>query len=390
MKIVVVSQSYYPRPGGVTEHVHHTSQELARRGHEVTIVTANFGGAYGTGFDVPGDVVRIGRNMLVPINGAWVNMTVGIDLHAQLRDVLRSLSPDVVHTHCPLVPTLPLIALAAAPPSARIIGTFHAAARTSLGYRLFQRELGRRAARLDGRIAVSRAALELAEKHFPGDYAVVPNGVDVERFHTGNAPIERWRDGAFNILFVGRLDRRKGIKYLFRAVNLLADSIDRRVRLIAVGESGLRRHMLPRLDRRIEAVFTGVVDRAALPRYFTTADVFCSPATERESFGIVLLEAMASGTPIVATAIPGYLTILRDGWNALAVPPRSPAALAEAIRRIAHDPVLAGRLAANGLRFAQRYRWDRVVDRLTAIYTGAPRRTPLKTATPAPAFEEAR
>lgn len=364
MKVVQVTQSYHPRPGGVTEHVDHVARELRRRGHEVTIVTTNFGRDYAESENV----VRLGRNVLVPINGAWVNMTVGWKLHRELAKVLRSLRPDIIHTHCPCAPTLPLLTLLTAPTTARVIGTFHAAADRNLAYQLFRRPLDGFAARLDTRIAVSDAAKSLAESYFPGNYTIVPNGVDCERFSPNHRPLERFQDDAFNILFVGRMDRRKGLKHLFHAVALASGRTSRRLRLIVVGEDGPRRYLLPRLPPNVDLVLPGVVDRGLLPRYFATGDLFCSPAIDRESFGIVLLEAMASGLAVIGTGIPGYLTILRDQQNALVVPPREPEPLCDAILKLIEDEPLRWRLRQGGLAFAQSYRWTRVVDMLEAIY----------------------
>lgn len=365
MKIVLLSQAYYPHPGGVTEHVHHSAIELRRLGHEVTIVTAGFGGKVDT---TPG-VVRIGRNALVPFNGAWVNVTMGLRLGRHLRRAFDAIQPDVIHTHCPLAPTLPLLALLNAPKSCRLVGTFHETATRNFLYWSCKSVLKRMAQRLDVRIAVSRAAVDLARKYVQGEYVVIPNGIDSERFSPKREPIGHLRDDAFNVLYVGRLDQRKGVKYLFKAVSLVARSTDRRVRLIVVGNDGFRRHLLPRLGRRIDVHFAGVVGRDVLPRYFATGDVFCAPAVDRESFGIVLLEAMASGIPVVGTAIPGYLTVLKDRWNSLVVAPKDPHALARAVNEIIQDETLRSRLRENGLRYVSRYRWDRIAGRLEQVYT---------------------
>ena len=364
MKIVLVSQSYYPQPGGVTEHVHHSARELRRLGHCVTIVTAGCGNGVPP---LPG-VVRIGRNVLVPINGAWVNMTVGANLVRDLRRVFESIDPDVIHTHCPLAPTLPLLALRTAPSRCRVVGTFHAAADSSLGYSIFKSILQKTARRLDTRIAVSQAALELAQKYIPGNYVVIPNGVDCGRFSPAYSALDHLRDDAFNVLYVGRLDKRKGLKYLFEAVSIVARTARRRIRLVVVGDKGPRRFLLPRLPREVDVHFAGVVSKEMLPRYFASGHVFCSPATGRESFGIVLLEAMASGVPVIGTSIPGYLTVLRNRSNSLVVPPKDPPSLARAITELMTDSRLRARLRENGLRFAGRYRWDQIAERLEQVY----------------------
>jgi phosphatidylinositol alpha-mannosyltransferase len=364
MNIVQVTQSYHPRPGGVTEHVHHVARELRCRGHTVTIVTANFRGHV----ERERGVVRLGRNVLVPVNGAWVNMTVSAHMHRDLGRILRSIDPDIIHTHCPAAPMLPLMTLLVAPRRSRVVGTFHAAANHNLGYHTCGPLLRHMLRRIDTRIAVSQAALSLASQYFPGEYSIVPNGVDCRRFSPKHAPLPHLRDDAFNILFVGRMDKRKGLKYLFRAIAMVSRRVDQRLRLIVVGDDGLRRRLLPSMPCDVDVVYTGVIPNHLLPRYFASGDVFCSPATDRESFGIVLLEAMASGIPVVGTGIPGYLTILKDGWNSMVVPPRDAESLAATIGELMKNEHLRWKLRNNALNFVRTYDWPKVVDQLEAVY----------------------
>lgn len=362
MKIGIVTQSYYPKPGGVTEVVHHTAVELRRRGHEVTVITTRYGGE---DRDAPG-ISRLGRNILVPANGAWTNVTVGMRLRSELEEIFRRERFDIVQTHCPLVPTLPLLTILADRAGAKLVGTFHAAAESNALYALFQRPLAGLAGRIDRRIAVSRPAAEFAARYFPAEYEIIPNGIDCERFSPGVPPIEGLRDGRYNILFVGRMDRRKGLPYLFRALPLIQRALPRLVRLVLVGEGSLRRKMMPRPLSLggAEIIAAGRVDARLLPRYYAAADLLCAPATGRESFGIVLLEAMASGRPVVASDIPGFRSVVTDGRDGLLVEPRSPAAIAEAVIRLASDPALAARLAGEGRRTARGYAWDSVTARL--------------------------
>ncbi len=368
MKIGIVTQSYYPRPGGVTEVAHYSARELRRLGHDVTIVTTHY---TGTEPPEPG-VVRIGRNVLVPVNGAWVNMTVGAGLRGELRRIFERERFDIVHAHCPLVPTLPLFALEAALPSQRVVGTFHAAADRNFFYWLLRRYLEPRARRLDRRIAVSEAARTFVSKYFPGDYEIVPNGIDCGRFRPGGAPIDEYRDGRLNVLFVGRMDPRKGVSYLCRAMPLVARELSGNVRFLIVGEKGLRAALChrPATLHGAELAWIGSVSPEELPRYYATADVFCSPATGQESFGIVLLEAMASGVAIAASDIPGYRTILKDGREGLLVPPRNPEALARAIVSLARDGGMRRALGAAGRERALRYDWPIIGRRLEAAYRG--------------------
>jgi phosphatidylinositol alpha-mannosyltransferase len=380
MRIAIVTQSYYPRPGGVTEHVQHSAEELRKRGHEIHIITTRFG----RGAARESGVTRIGRNCLVPMNGALVNVTVGARLGEKLRSAFESFRPDIIHTHCPLVPTLPLLTLRNVPAGSRVVGTFHAAADSNYAYSVLRSYLTRYADRLDARIAVSQAAMDLASKYFPGSYAIIPNGIDPNRFSPASPAFRRYRDGVFTILFVGRLDKRKGLKYLIRAASLMARSSSRRIRLLIVGENSVRKYALPAPGRNLEIIFTGVVPPESLVRYYTSCDVFCSPATGCESFGIVLLEAMASGVPVVGTSIPGYLTLLKDGWNARVVPPRDHIALHEALQEIAGNDELRSRLVDNGLHFVRRYAWENIAGALEQLYldTIEPR-----AAASAPSFE---
>jgi phosphatidylinositol alpha-mannosyltransferase len=369
VKIGIVTQSYYPRPGGVTEVVHSSATELRKLGHHVTIVTTHYSGSEP---DEPG-VVRIGRNVLVPVNGAWVNMTVGTGLRGKLRRIFEREQFDIIHVHCPLVPTLPLLSLEAALPGQKVVGTFHAAADSNFFYWLFRRFLEKRARRLERRIAVSEAARTFVNRYFPGDYQIVPNGIDCVRFRPGIEPFEKYRDGRVNVLFVGRMDPRKGVPYLCKAMPVVGRELGGNVRFMIVGENGLRARLCPRPAdlRGAEIAWIGRVPPDELPRYYATADIFCSPATGQESFGIVLLEAMASGVAIVASDIPGYRTIVKPAREGILVPPRDPGELARAIVSLARDGRARRALGEAGRKQALRYDWPLVVRRLESVYRDA-------------------
>lgn len=365
MKIGIVTQSYYPKPGGVTEVVAHSARELRRRGHDVVIITTSYSGRE----EQEAGTIRIGRNMLLPVNGAWVNVTAGFGLKRQLRSIFEREMFDVVHTHCPLVPTLPILTLQINGFGHKTIGTFHATAERHIGYALFRRPLSRLAARLDARIAVSPSAERFAGRYFPGRYEIVPNGIDCERFNPHIPPIERWRDGRLNVLFVGRMDRRKGLPNLFSALSLAQKESKRGIRLILVGEGKLRKMLIPKpLDfHGAEIIAVGRVDPALIPRYYVTADIFCSPATGQESFGIVLLEAMASGVPVIASDIPGFQHVVTHGREGFLVPPHTPRAIADAILELGSDPSLGEKLGKRGREKALSYNWSTVADSLERI-----------------------
>ena len=367
MKVGIVTQSYYPRYGGVTENVHNTALELRRRGHDVTIITGRFRDRREP--EAGCGVERVGTNVLVPFNQAFVDLTVGLGLRRRLRALLRAGDFDVVHIHNPTAPTLPLLAIEEA--RGATVGTFHSTVGRSLLQDAFRDWLDRAAARLDARIAVSRTAEASARLYHPGEYHVIPNGVDVERFQPGLEPFERWRDPArVNLLFVGRLDPRKGVQHLLAAMPEVVARTRGRARLLIVGNSALR----PRLERGVPAAlrphihFLGHVPSADLPRWYATGDVFVSPASGNESFGIVLLEAMAAGVPVVATDIPGYRSVIQPGENAEAFPPGDVGALARALVRLVDDPARRAELARRGRSRALEFAWPRVIDRIEGVY----------------------
>ena len=318
MKIGIVSQSYYPRYGGVTEHVHHTALELRRRGHDVTIITSRFrDGEAGS----PG-VVRVGHNLLVPYNGAFVDFTVGWNLPGAMKRIFQRMDFDIVHVHCPTSPSLPLIAIEQSPYP--VVGTFHMTAGRSVLMDLFKGYLTRRMDKMRGHIAVSKTARQSAELYFPGHYEIIPNGVDIERFHGAIEPFEEWRDPErINLLFVGRLDPRKGLDLLIAAMPEILERTQNRARLLIVGDSYLR----PKFEASVPAVarphvhFLGHVPSAQLPRWYATGDIFISPASGQESFGIVLLEAMAAARAVVASDIPGYRSVVVPDVNGVLFPP---------------------------------------------------------------------
>jgi phosphatidyl-myo-inositol alpha-mannosyltransferase len=364
MKIGIVTQSYYPRFGGVTEHVHATATELVRRGHDVRVITARFKDERDAGLQVE----RIGRNLLIPYNRAYVDYTIGWNLKAQLKALFRRHAFDLIHTHCPAAPSLPLLAVAAA--ECPQVGTFHMTGRNRL-QEFFKAPLARRMARLGARIAVSATAAECAEHYFGGAYRLIPNGVDVDRFHPDNEPYERWQSrDKVNIVFVGRLDPRKGVDHLIAAVPKVVERTGGRARFLIVGDSYLRNKLeaAVRPDMREHVDFIGAVAAADLPRWFATADIFVSPATGNESFGIVLLEAMAAGKPVVCSDIPGYRTVVIPDQNGVLHAPNDVDALATALSGLVEDEDHRTTLSINGRKRALEFAWPRVTDEIEAVY----------------------
>lgn len=376
MKIGLVTPYIYPLPGGVNDHVQHLYEELRERGHTVRIVTAS----HGFQPSQDGDVLRLGKGFSVPSNGSMGNITISPRFNSQVRDLLDAERFDLLHFHEPFVPFLSLVMLRQS--RSVNIATFHAYAGWSLAYEFGSRFLGIYGRRLHGRIAVSAAARHFADKYFPGDYKVIPNGVDIHRFD-GVEPIARWRDGTKDIFFIGRLENRKGVMDLLKAYRLLRKvGCDCRLLLAGAGplDKQVRRYLMTRRTGGVELL--GRVSDEEKDRLFVTCDVFVAPATGRESFGIVLLEAMAAGKAIVASDIHGYRSVVRRGEQGLLVPPRDPRALARALRQLLNDDALRARMGASGRERVRQFSWPNVTAKVEAYYDFVIRRLAAQGALP--------
>jgi phosphatidylinositol alpha-mannosyltransferase len=202
LKIGIVSPYGYPHPGGVNEHVRFTYEAMRRMGHDVWIITSK----YGRERESDGHTIRLGTGWAAPANGSVGRVTLGLRFKQQARAVLDEHRFDILHFHEPLVPFLSPTMLDAS--QTVNIGTFHAFGGFSPSYWIGAKFAGWLADKLDGRIAVSGAARHFISRYFPGEYRIIPNGVDLERFQTAE-PYEELRDGTLNILFVGRLEERR-------------------------------------------------------------------------------------------------------------------------------------------------------------------------------------
>ncbi|HEX5467294.1 MAG TPA: glycosyltransferase family 4 protein [Candidatus Limnocylindrales bacterium] len=362
MKIGLVTPYVYPLPGGVNEHVGQLYTNLKLRGHDVRIISSTHGLQRAS----EGDVIRLGRGFSVPTNGSIGTVTLSPRYVRMTQELLADERFDLLHFHEPLVPFLSPILLRQS--DCVNVATFHAYAGWSPAYQLMGRSLRGSVDRLHGRIAVSAAAAHFISHYFPGDYKVIPNGVDLPRFE-GAEPIARWRDGTPNILFVGRFESRKGLLILLKAYRALRRS-GRDCRLLVIGggpqEREVRRYIATRGLRGVELLGRLVDEEKA--HYFATADVYVSPATGQESFGLVLLEAMAAGTAIVCSDIHGYKGVVRRDEQALLVPPRDASALAKAIGRLLDDPDLRARLGASGRERSLQFGWPNITAKVDDYY----------------------
>jgi phosphatidylinositol alpha-mannosyltransferase len=377
VKIALVSPYDFSHPGGVTEHITHLAGELKRRGAIVKLLTPASGDLPTAVDDVlsDGDFYRIGRAFPIPANGSIARITMSFHLARSIARTLDRERFDVIHFHEPLMPALPITVLRAS--RTCNVGTFHAYSKSSIAYYYGRRLMRRYFRKLHGLVAVSEPARDFVSRYFRGDYRVVPNGVDLEQFGPRVKPLPQLRDGKINILFLGRLEQRKGLGVLLRAYAQLKERLPN-LRLVVVGPANdrSRRRYQEFVDtQRIpDVVIVGYVTDEEKPRYFASADIFCAPNLGKESFGIVLLEAMAAGLPVVATDIPGFTHLINPGREGILVRRDDPVSLASAIHLLVSDQELRGRLAAAGWRAARAYAWERVTDQILTVYEESLRR----------------
>jgi len=367
MKIALVSPYDFAHPGGVVHHISCLEQQFSQMGHDVKIIAPASKAVHTFG----DRFIRIGTPRPVPVSGSIARVTVSVRLESQIKAVFEREKFDICHLHEPLMPTLctTTLRLKYAP----MVGTFHAFGGRSW-YTAFSPlakwYLDRWFRKLDGWITVSKPALDYVSSFFPADYVVIPNGVDTNHFNHNVLPMEQFNDGKFNILYLGRLEKRKGFDYLLKAYNQVKQNFPN-CRLIAVGPGvRLRKKYQKRVNSNglSDVIFTGYATYNDLPRYYQTADVVCFPATGRESFGIVLLEAMAVGKPIIASDITGFANVMTNNSEGLLVPPRDEDKLADALIKMITDKSMREQMGSRGRPTAMQYDWPNIARRVLDYY----------------------
>jgi phosphatidyl-myo-inositol alpha-mannosyltransferase len=367
MKILLVSPFDFGHAGGVNEHIRQLDRQFTAIGHQTRILAAT---SPDVGEIDDGHVYRLGVSVPVPANGSISRITLSPFIGGKIKQFLSSERFDVIHLHEPLAPMLNLLVLMHS--QTTNVGTFHAARSSDLKYMYIKAILDMFFDKLDARIAVSETARELVDLYFPAHFDIVPNGIALERYDPNTKPLPQFRDGRKNILFVGRFDEsRKGFRFLARAMPMVRSQYPD-ARLIVVGHGDPAPYQRYLQQQGIDdVVFAGVVSDEMLPRYYASADVFCAPSTGGESFGLVLLEAMAIGAPVVASAIPGYSGVIRNGRDGVLVEPKDEHALAMALVRVLADVELRERLRTSGLEHVQQYSWQRVAEQVLEVYARA-------------------
>jgi phosphatidylinositol alpha-mannosyltransferase len=373
MKIALVSPYDFSYPGGVGRHIASLEYHFTRMGHDVRIIAPASSPV--TGYD--GRFIAIGKPRSIPTSGSIARITISFTLANKVREVLDRENFDIVHLHEPLAPTLCTTVLRLS--RSCNIGTFHAAeARPSYRWTkpimmsgLFKKWFNR----LDGRIAVSKPAADFINKHYPSTYHIIPNGIEIAHYSPEVPPLRQYLDGKVNLLFLGRAEKRKGLEYLLKAYGLVKPDIPN-IRLIVVSPQTKSRE---KYEKQVaEAGLQDVifingrdVSDAEKPRYYSTSDIYCAPATGHESFGIVLLEAMATGKPVVASNISGYASVITNGLEGILVPPKQEVPLAQAIAHLIKDPELGRTMGERGRIKSHNYGWDQIAVKVLDFYRTA-------------------
>lgn len=373
MKIGLVSPYDWSYPGGVQEHIQRLASELRGRGHNVRILTPATGSR---GRQVEYGVYKVGWAAPLHVNGSIARVAFAPHISGRLRGILQREQFDIIHLHEPLASPLGLYVLHVGPSTgATLVGTFHAWARHSLAsapewaYASAAPFLGRYYRRLDGRIAVSPAALEFVSRFFPGDYRIIPNGVDTRIFRPDAPPMPQFDDGKLNIVYLGRIEKRKGLKYLLRAIPMIREHFPN-TRFLIGGEGPLRAGF-ERLVAQAgwpDVVFLGRVPAEQVPSLYASAHVFCAPNIGGESQGIVLLEALAAGRAVVASDIPGFRSVIQHQRDGLLTPPTRSEELAWAVCHLLSDESERERLGTAGRLRAEMFSWERVATQLLNFY----------------------
>ena len=356
MKVAIVSPYDLAVPGGVQAHVRELAERLRRTGDEVVVLGPR-------------------RTFRLRFNGSVAPIALAPAAYRAVGRALRRIAPDVVHVHEPLVPWIGLAA--ATFEDAPVVATYHAWSERDTLYRLARPVARKLFDRVAVAIAVSPAAADYHSRALgvaASRFQIVPNGVDVARFASASPMIGSHDPTRPTLVFVGRLEPRKGLRVLLDAFVRLR-TIHPDLQVLVAGDGEERERALAAVPEplRHDVHLLGRVDTEVLPQVYAAADVYVSPALGGESFGIVLLEAMAAGKAVVASNIPGYRSVLTDGEQGKLVPPADAQALAYAIDRYLTDPALRRRAGEAGRNSAAAYDWQVVASKIRALYEAASR-----------------
>ncbi|MGK2954396.1 MAG: flippase-like domain-containing protein [Solirubrobacterales bacterium] len=374
MRIALVTPYSWTYQGGVNRHIQSLAEEFISRGHYVRVIapfdppdrlSRVLHRAPADRLEAPDYLIPIGRTVGIGSNGSISNIPVFPEAIRATRRAIEEGNFDVVHLHEPITPVNGWdIATASDTP---VVGTFHAYSTRPLPHTLGKFAGARRVVnRLSARIAVSEAAAWTGRRWYGGNYKIIPNGVNIE--HAPHGP-KAASDG-LRVLFIGRAEERKGLPVLLRAFDALKDHTPSRLGIVGTGQADVRRLLTdPEIEEHID--FHGRVSAEELWHQLHRADVLCAPSLSGESFGMVLTEAFAAGTPVIASGIAGYSDVVTDGHDGVLVPPGDPQRLAEELQRASLEPERLLRMGMAARESSKRYAWSNVAEEVTEVYERA-------------------
>jgi phosphatidylinositol alpha-mannosyltransferase len=364
MRIGVVCPYSFEVPGGVQAHVVDLARALRRLGHEVDVLAPA-----DEDTPLPDFVQPAGRAVGIPYNGSVARLSFGPVSYTRVRRWIREHDFDVVHLHEPIAPSLSLLALIIA--DGPIVATYHTSTTRSRALNAFQIVLQPFLEKITARIAVSALARRVQVEHLGGDAVQIPNGVDVN-FFAGAQPLAGYPRTGLTVGFVGRFgEPRKGMPVLLAALRQLVRDVPD-LRLLVVGrgdEADLRREAGPDLADRIDLL--GQVDDETKASALRSVDVYCAPNTGGESFGVILLEAMAAATPVVASDLDAFRRVLDDAKAGVLFPVGDSTALASSLRELLTDPLRRKAYAVEGARRVAMFDWSVIADQVLRVYEAA-------------------
>ncbi|OZE94554.1 glycosyltransferase family 4 protein [Rhodococcoides fascians] len=360
MKIGMVCPYSFDVPGGVQAHVQQLAEVFIERGHRVSVLAPA-----SEDTELPDFVVSAGEALAIPYNGSVARLRFGPVTYSRIRKWIAENDFDVLHIHEPNAPSLSMLALKAA--DGPIVATFHTSTTKSLVLSTFQGVLRPYHEKISGRIAVSELARRWQVEALGSDAVEIPNGVDVPAFR--RAPLlPGYPRAGGTVLFLGRFDEpRKGMAVLMRALPTLVERHpDVEVLVVGRGDEDKLRKEAGAAASHIR--FLGQVDDEEKASAMRSADVYCAPNLGGESFGIVLVEAMASGTAVVASELDAFRRVLRDGTAGLLVPIDDDVALADAVDSVLSSDDIRDRVVQAATRAVAEYDWPVVAEQIMRVY----------------------
>ena len=354
MKICIVCPYGIDSPGGVWNHVFNLTQQLKKKKIKYILITPESK----TNIYDHNNHYKIGKTFNINSGGSKSQITLSPFINNQVKELISKYKPDIIHLHEPFAGSLPISFLLNS--EAINIATFHSNQGTNLykfGLNNIFKPLDKK---LHGRIAVSQTAKKFINTYFQNIYEIIPNGINTEFFIKAKK-INKITDNKLNIIFIGRNDQRKGLATLIKSLKKYTFNFS--IRLIILGNKVTNLKI-----NNIEIINPGFVSESTKAEYLQSSDVLCAPSLEKESFGIILLEAMASNTAIIASDIQGYNEIITNNFNGLLIEPNNIYQLAQSIKKLYDDKSQKQKLITNANLYIKNLNWDNISDKIINTY----------------------